>query len=126
MTRTASGKEQALVDFYAQLARDGMTVSGLAKKARVGRAALTEVLNARRGGKHTWKHVIPLLSPTALSLLKQCSAWNKYAAEMALLWAACAPGEHKVNHESGTFVAGVFEDPFPDEGFRSRSAAFLP
>jgi hypothetical protein len=83
--RTATGKEQALVNFYAQLARDGLTVSALAEKARVGRAALTEIFNGRRTGKNTWKHVRPLLNPQALSLLKQCSAWNK-EAERAEAW----------------------------------------
>lgn len=77
---TATGKEQALVDFYAQLARDGHTVTTLAEKARVGRASLTEVFNCRRTGKNTWKHILPLLSSEALSLLSQCSSWNRYAA----------------------------------------------
>lgn len=83
--RTATGKEAALVKFYEQLGRDGLTVSSLAEKARVGRAALTEVFNGRRGGKNTWKHVLPLLSAEALSLLKQCSAWNQ-SAERAEAW----------------------------------------
>ena len=78
--RTASGKEQALVDFYRQLLRDGLTVSELARRARVGRAALVEIFNGRRPGRHTWKHVLPVLSPEALSLLKLCSAWNDCAA----------------------------------------------
>ncbi len=78
-TLTASGKSEALVAFYRQLDRDGDTVTSLAARARVGRAALTEILNGRRSGAHTWKHVLPLLSPEALSLLKQCSAWNNHA-----------------------------------------------
>lgn len=80
MTLTASGKEQALVDFYQQLSRDGIgSVTELARKARVGRAALCQVLNGKRDGAQTWKHIIPLLSADALILLKQCSAWNIHA-----------------------------------------------
>lgn len=76
---TASGKEQALVKFYEQLKRDGMTATELARRAGVGRAYLTRVLNGRTTGRNTWKHVLPLLSPTALFHLKQCSAWNEHA-----------------------------------------------
>ena len=76
---TASGKEQALVEFYWQLRRDGMTAGELAQRARVGRTALTLIFNGRRCGRDTWKHVLPLLSATALYRLKQCSAWNRYA-----------------------------------------------
>lgn len=79
--RTATGKEQALVDFYRQLERDGSNITDLAARARVGRCALTEIFNGRRPGKHTWKHVVPLLSPDALFLLKQCSAWNIHAEQ---------------------------------------------
>lgn len=85
MIRTPSGKEKALVDFYAQMARDGIpTVVELAKRARVGRAHLARLLaggsETRASGRHTWKHVLPLLSPKALCALKQCSAWNTWAA----------------------------------------------
>lgn len=83
VVRTASGKEKSLVDFYAQLRRDGLNVSELAKKARVDRAALTEILNGARNGRNTWKHVVPHLSPKALLLLQQCSAWNDFATEAA-------------------------------------------
>lgn len=79
MIRTATGKEAALVAFYEQLSRDGMTVTDLSDRARVGRTNLTLLLNGRRSGKHTWKHVLPLLSKKALFLLKQCSAWNTTA-----------------------------------------------
>lgn len=78
-SRTASGKEQALVDFLNQLDRDGLTVGDLAQMARVGRSHLEQVINGHRSGKHTWKHVIPLLSKEALLHLKQCSAWNNFA-----------------------------------------------
>jgi hypothetical protein len=79
--RTASGKESALVAFLAQLDRDGFTVTDLAAVARVGRSNLEQALNGARNGRHTWKHVIPLLSNEALFLLKQCSAWNNFASE---------------------------------------------
>lgn len=79
MILTASGKEQALVDFYAQLQREGLTATELAARARVGRAYLTRVFNGRVTGANTWKHVLGHLSPAALFRLKQCSAWNKYA-----------------------------------------------
>lgn len=78
---TPSGKEAALVDFYAQLRRDGLTVCELARRARVGRTALTLILNGHRSGRHTWKHLLPQLSEAALSQLKQCSAWNTHAEE---------------------------------------------
>lgn len=77
---TATGKELALVKFYEQLARDGLTVTMLAEKARVGRASLTEIFNGRRTGKNTWKHILPLLSSEALSQLELCSAWNEHAS----------------------------------------------
>ena len=77
--RTATGKEKALVEFYTQLQRDGMNVTTLALRARVGRCALVQIFNGRRSGKHTWKHVFPLLSQEAVCHLKQCSAWNLYA-----------------------------------------------
>lgn len=81
MQRTASGKEAALVAFYEQLARDGLTVGDLAALARVGRCHLVQMLNAQRTGRQTWKHVIPLLSNAAVFHLKQCSAWNNFAAK---------------------------------------------
>lgn len=84
---TATGKEQALVDFYAQLRRDAEARPGiyprnateLAAWARVGRAYLVRVLNGGTTGANTWKHVLPLLSVEALFHLKQCSAWNIHA-----------------------------------------------
>lgn len=84
---TATGKEQALVDFYAQLRRDAearpgvfpRNASELAARAKVGRAYLARVLNCDTTGANTWKHVLPLLSVEALFHLKQCSAWNIYA-----------------------------------------------
>lgn len=81
VTLTASGKEQALADFYAQLKRDNLTASELARRAAVGRAYLTRVLNGHETGANTWKHVLPHLSDAALFRLKQCSAWNTHAAE---------------------------------------------
>lgn len=87
MIRTASGKEQALVDFYAQLAREGTNVTDLARRARVGRTALTLLFNGRRNGQRTWRLVLPLLSPAALFHLKQCSAWNAFASEEVALLA---------------------------------------
>lgn len=83
LERTASGKEAALVEFQRQLRRDGMTVSDLAALSRVGRTTLTLMLNGSQSGRQTWKHVIPLLSNEALFRLKQCSAWNNYAAAAA-------------------------------------------
>lgn len=82
MVRTASGKEAALVAFQRALRRmrPPLTISDLAERARVGRAHLESVLNAHREGGHTWKHIMPHLSPQAMSQLKQCSAWNKFAA----------------------------------------------
>ena len=79
-TLTASGKEQALVDFYRQLEREGLNCTILATKARVGRAYLTRVFNGHTSGRSTWKHVLPLVSDAAQFHLKQCSAWNNYAA----------------------------------------------
>lgn len=86
---TASGKEQALVNFYAQLRRDGIpTVTVLAARTHVGRAHLARLLsancNGRQTGRFTWKHILPVLSPAALFALKQCSAWNDWA-EKALV-----------------------------------------
>lgn len=88
VTRTASGKEQALVDFYRQLRRDGLSVSALARRAFVGRAHLTQVLNGKREGRETWKHVLPALSDAAVFQLKQCSAWNEHAAAALVDWQA--------------------------------------
>jgi hypothetical protein len=94
MIRTATGKEQALVDFYAQLARDAAvrpdvfagTVTELARQAKVGRAYLSRLFNCDVTGRNTWKHVLPLLSVEALFHLKQCSAWNSHAtAELCAL-----------------------------------------
>lgn len=87
MKLTASGKEQALVKFYAQLARDAAarpgvfpgTVTELAARARLGRTTLTLMLNGSRTGRQSWKHVLPHLSVSALFHLKQCSAWNSHA-----------------------------------------------
>lgn len=81
--RTASGKEAALVAFYRQIRRDGLTVGDLARLANIGRTTLTLMLNGARTGRQSWKHVIPLLSNEALFHLKQCSAWNNYAATAA-------------------------------------------
>lgn len=83
--RTASGKEQALVEFIDQLGRDGMTVTDLAELARVGRSHLEQMLHGHRAGRCTWRHIIPLLSNDAVFLLEQCSAWNKHAAEAMTL-----------------------------------------
>lgn len=83
-SRTASGKEQAFVDFQNQLDRDGLTIGDLAELARVGRSHLEQVFHGKRTGLQTWKHVIPLLSKVALLHLKQCSAWNTHA-EAALV-----------------------------------------
>lgn len=87
MTLTASGKEAALVAFYGQLRRDGLTVTDLAVLSKVGRTTLTLMLNGERSGRQSWKHVIPLLSNEALFRLKQCSAWNDHAE-----WAAKEDG----------------------------------
>ncbi len=76
---SASGKEQALVDFYDELDREGLTVSFLAELAHVGRSHLEQVFNGQRAGRNTWKHVIPMLGNKSLFLLKQCSAWNTHA-----------------------------------------------
>lgn len=74
---TASGKEQALVDFYTQLKRDGIRgATELAHRAGVGRAYLSRVLNGHETGKNTWKHIMPHISEGALFYLKHCSAWN--------------------------------------------------
>lgn len=115
MIRTATGKEQALVDFYAQLSRDATarpgvfagTVTDLARQAKVGRAYLSRVFTRDVTGKNTWKHVLPLLSVEALFHLKQCSAWNGHAAlALANLLAmhsptGCAELEHVTDF--GTF-----------------------
>ncbi len=90
-SRSASGKEQALVDFYAQIARDAAarpeafagTATELAAKARIGRCHLARLIGGNSAGRHsgrdTWKHVIPHLSFQALCALAQCSAWNIHA-----------------------------------------------
>lgn len=80
LVRTASGKEAALVAFYRQLARDGLTVTRLAAAARISRTTLTLMFNGARTGKQSWKHVLPRLSADAVFHLKQCSAWNIHAA----------------------------------------------
>jgi hypothetical protein len=89
ITRTASGKEAALVQFYRQLAADAAarpvvfagTVLELAKQTRIGRTTLILMLNGDRTGKHSWKHLLPYLSVPALFHLKLCSAWNIHAEE---------------------------------------------
>lgn len=90
-SRTATGKEQALQNFYDQLARDEAdrpalfagTVTQLAFRAGVGRCHLARILSGkcvgRQSGRHTWKHVLPHLSFQALCALAQCSAWNIHA-----------------------------------------------
>jgi hypothetical protein len=80
-----NGKEEAIDRFYDQLRRDGVTATQLAIEAGVGRAYLTRVLNGHESGVHTWRKVLPLLSPAALFCVKQCSAWNIHA-EQALAW----------------------------------------
>jgi hypothetical protein len=82
---TASGRERALVDFYDQLDREGLTATELAREAGVGRAYLTRVLNGHESGARTWTKVLPLLSQAALFHVKQCFAWNTHA-QRALEW----------------------------------------
>lgn len=78
---TASGKDQALVQFYEQLKRDGIrNATELARRAGVGRAYLSRALNGRVTGKNTWKHVMPHISASSVFHLKLCSAWNATAA----------------------------------------------
>jgi len=81
LKRTASGKEQALVDFYRQLARDGFTVSRLADHVRIGRTTLSQMFHGKYTGRNSWKHVVPYLSDAALFHLRHCSAWNSHAEE---------------------------------------------
>lgn len=91
--QTATGKEQALVDFYGQLKRDAAArprvfagdVTSLARQARVGRCHLSRLLSngsiGRQSGRDTWKHVVPHLSIDALCVLARCSAWNTHVAD---------------------------------------------
>jgi hypothetical protein len=103
MIRTATGKEQALVDFYAQMARDAAarpevfagTVTGLARQANVGRAYLSRLFNCDVTGRNTWKHILPHLSVEALFHLKQCSAWNTHADAELLSLARAAYGRYR-------------------------------
>lgn len=85
IAQTPSGKEKALVEFYDQLDREGLTATQLAREAGVGRAYLTRVLNGHETGARTWHKLLPLLSEAALFRVKQCSAWNTHA-QSALEW----------------------------------------
>lgn len=72
-------KPLPLTEFHRSLRAEGTTICALARRARVGRAHLTQVLAGTRSGAHTWKHILPLLTPNQLFHLKQCSAWNTTA-----------------------------------------------
>lgn len=122
MKLTATGKEQALVDFYAQISRDASarpgvfvgTATELAARARIGRAYLSRLLNGNVTGKNTWKHLLPLLSIEALFRLKQCSAWNKYAeAELRCL---CWSSLRVDTIETDFGVVRLVADPFMCRG----------
>lgn len=60
------------------------TQERLADDAMCGRAHLSQVLNGKRMGPHTWKRLVRTLPLDGVFLLKQCSSWNK-SAEEALL-----------------------------------------
>ena len=45
----------------------------------IGRTTLELMLNGHQSGRQSWKHVLPVLSVSALFRLKQCSAWNMHA-----------------------------------------------
>lgn len=72
-------KPLPLTQFHRSLRAAGTSVSDLAARARVGRAHLCQVLTGRRSGAHTWKHILPLLTPNQLFHLKQCPTWNTEA-----------------------------------------------
>lgn len=51
----------------------------LAELIMTNRAHLSQVLNGKRPGGHTWRRLVKVLPEAGLSLLRQSSAWNKYA-----------------------------------------------
>lgn len=51
----------------------------LADLIMTNRAHLSQVLTGKRTGVHTWRRLVKVLPEEGLSLLRQCSAWNKYA-----------------------------------------------
>jgi hypothetical protein len=128
MIRTATGKELALQKFYDQLAADAAarpdvypgTATELARRAKVGRAYLSRVFTCDVSGKNTWKHVLPHLSVNALFQLKQCSAWNGYAAlalaDLLAVWSSTGVATVEHRHDFGTTQitsrAGLFSS-FP-------------
>lgn len=127
ITRTASGKEAALVRFYRQLAADAAarpdvfpgTVAELAARAGVGRTTLTLMLNGQRSGRQSWRFVLPLLSIPALFHLKQCSAWNNHVQDAfdRLCWLAA----NTVRLESDFGAVTLIPTPC----FPSGRAAFI-
>lgn len=51
----------------------------LAEFIMTNRTHLSQVLTGKRSGAHTWRRLVKVLPEEGLSLLRQCSAWNKYA-----------------------------------------------
>lgn len=74
-----------LVEFYRWLHAwpgpngGGCTQLDLANEIFVGRTHLSQVLSGQREGRRTWARLVKVMPEEGLSLLRQCSAWNKHA-----------------------------------------------
>jgi hypothetical protein len=56
----------------------------LAERVMTSRAHLSQVLNGRRCGRHTWRRIQKVLGETeGMSLLRLCPAWNNRGAELS-------------------------------------------
>lgn len=65
--------------FRSALRASGSNLGDLARRARIGRSALSQILAGSRCGRQSWKHILPCLTEPQLFHLKQSSVWNACA-----------------------------------------------
>lgn len=94
-------KDPALSEFQRSLRPIG-GVSGLAILARVGRSHLSQVLSGDRSGATTWKHVLPILGPSQIDLLKRCQVWREFAE---VEWLKISGDREKVGRRELDYVS---------------------
>lgn len=62
--------------FLRSLRARGKTLSKIADELFIGRSHLSQVVNGRRSGGHTWRKLKKVLTVDELKLLETCSTWK--------------------------------------------------
>lgn len=87
-------KPIALTEFLRSLRARGKSLSIIAQELHCGRSHLSQVVNGRRSGGHTWRKLATVLTVDELKLLENCSTWKPQATRQTL----CLCGNPRESH----------------------------